>query len=59
MKSNEKSFLWTPFAEAFFCAELPYFRAVKSIYSLNDFIGGYVCCRWMCLRAGECFLFKP
>ena len=33
---------------------MPSFRAVNSIYSLNDFIGGYVCCSRMCLHAGEC-----
>ena len=40
----------------FFLWRVVRFCAVNSIYSLNDFIGCYVCCSRMCLYAGECFL---
>ena len=42
-------------------AEFLCFCAENSIYSLIDILSGYVCCFWMCLDAGECFLlnFKP
>ena len=55
VKSNPKSFIRR---QCFSCGELPLFCAVNLMYSLNDFIGGYVCCCLMCLHAGECFLFK-
>ena len=40
---------------SFSFGELLSFGAVNSIYRLNDFVSGYVCCSWMCLDAGESF----
>ena len=58
MKSNEKSVVSIR-RQCFSCAEFSFFfRAVNSIYLLNDFTGRYVCCCWMCLHAGDCFLFE-
>ena len=41
--------------KCFSCVELLSFRAVNSIYSLNDFISVYVCYSWMCFSCWRVF----
>ena len=57
-EQREKSCVDSIRCSVFSCADLPPFRAVNSSYSQNDFVSRYVCYCWVCLHAGECFLFK-